>query len=58
MSKVSPFFSLDTFKFDILQHREGTARVAIWREFNISKSFTVETSICGTDKAKKVAYFL
>ncbi|XP_050730928.1 cytosolic carboxypeptidase 1-like isoform X2 [Eriocheir sinensis] len=43
-------FSLWDCHFLIERAREATARVAVWRQFNIPMSYTMEASTCGCDQ--------
>lgn len=43
-------FSLWDCHFLIERAREATARVAVWRQFNIPMSYTIEASTCGCDQ--------
>jgi cytosolic carboxypeptidase protein 2/3 len=40
-------FSYDDCNFEVQKSRESTARVVMWREFNLINSFTLEASFCG-----------
>ncbi|XP_043505081.1 cytosolic carboxypeptidase 4-like isoform X1 [Polistes fuscatus] len=52
MQKVSPAFALPLCSFKVERNKESTARVAIWRELGISRSYTMESSFCGCDQGK------
>ncbi|XP_071546059.1 cytosolic carboxypeptidase 1-like isoform X1 [Panulirus ornatus] len=43
-------FSLRDCHFLIERAREATARVAVWRQFDIPMSYTMEASTCGCDQ--------
>ncbi|KAK7085143.1 hypothetical protein SK128_000588 [Halocaridina rubra] len=43
-------FSLRDCHFQIERAREATARVAVWRQFDIPMSYTMEASTCGCDQ--------
>ncbi len=43
-------FSFDDCSFEVQKSRESTARVVMWREFNLINSFTLEASFCGPTK--------
>ncbi|XP_069685822.1 cytosolic carboxypeptidase 1-like isoform X2 [Periplaneta americana] len=45
-------FALQSCNFQVERGRESTARVTVWREFDIKKSYTMETSYCGCDQGK------
>jgi len=46
-SRISDYFSFDNCSFKIEKAKEATARVVIWKEFNLVNSFTCECSFCG-----------
>lgn len=50
MQHFSPAFALQLCKFSVERGRESTARVTVWREFGIKRSYTMETSYCGFDQ--------
>lgn len=43
-------FSYEDCHFEVQKARESTARVVMWREFNLINSFTLEASFCGPSK--------
>lgn len=46
-SKNTEHFSFTNCNFIVQKARESTARVVMWREFNLINSFTLECSFCG-----------
>ena len=50
MARRAPAFSIDYCNYEIRKQRESTARIAIWREFGIERSYTLESSYCGCDR--------
>nr|XP_045581248.1 cytosolic carboxypeptidase 1-like [Procambarus clarkii]XP_045581249.1 cytosolic carboxypeptidase 1-like [Procambarus clarkii]XP_045581250.1 cytosolic carboxypeptidase 1-like [Procambarus clarkii] len=48
--KCMKTFSLRDCHFLIERARESTARVAVWRQFGIPMSYTMEASTCGCDQ--------
>jgi hypothetical protein len=52
MHKVVKDFNYYSCNFVVEECREGTARVAVWRQFGIAHSYTIETSFLGPDKEK------
>lgn len=40
-------FSYEDCNFEVQKSRESTARVVMWREFNLINSYTLEASFCG-----------
>ncbi|XP_068215809.1 cytosolic carboxypeptidase 1-like isoform X2 [Palaemon carinicauda] len=51
-------FSLRDCHFQIERAREATARVAVWRQFEIPMSYTMEASTCGCDQGPYKNYHL
>ncbi|XP_069979265.1 cytosolic carboxypeptidase 1 isoform X2 [Penaeus vannamei] len=51
-------FSLRDCHFQIERTRESTARVAVWRQFEIPMSYTMEASTCGCDQGPYKNYHL
>lgn len=49
MANFTPGFSLPLCKFCFERHKEATARVTVWREFGVKRSYTMECSFCGFD---------
>ncbi|CAL4162891.1 unnamed protein product, partial [Meganyctiphanes norvegica] len=49
-SNLMTTFSLSDCHFQIERGREATARVAVWRQFGIPMSYTMEASTCGCDQ--------
>lgn len=52
LSKLLDFFSFEQSRFSISKMKEGTARIAVYRELNIPNIFTMEASFCGADKGE------
>ncbi|VEL07142.1 unnamed protein product [Protopolystoma xenopodis] len=50
MSLFSPAFSRSTCGYSVSRVKESTARVVVWREFHVLRSFTMEASYCGVDQ--------
>jgi len=46
----APAFSFGGCCFAVEKSRESTARVAVWRQFGIQRSYTLESTYCGTDQ--------
>lgn len=53
-SKIYENFRFDSCNFKVQKEREGTARVVMWREFNLLNSFTLETTFCGPTEGRLV----
>ena len=43
-------FSLSDCHFHVERGREATARVAVWRQFKVPMSYTMEASTSGCDQ--------
>ena len=50
LSKLLDFFSFEQSRFSVNKTKEGTARIAMYRELNIPNIFTMEASFCGADQ--------
>ncbi|XP_043280030.1 cytosolic carboxypeptidase 1-like isoform X2 [Venturia canescens] len=58
MQKTSPAFALALCSFKVERHKESTARVAIWRQLGVSRSYTMESSFCGCDQGPLAGHHL
>ncbi|KAA3674746.1 uncharacterized protein DEA37_0005950 [Paragonimus westermani] len=47
LEQVSPTFSKKACMYVVNKTKEPTARVVIWREFSVLRSYTIEASYCG-----------
>lgn len=45
----APAWNLENCNFQVQEDREQTARVVLWREFNVTLSYTIECSASGCD---------
>ena len=58
MAKAHPSFSYDDWNFNIQKDKESTGRVVVNRNFDVTNSFTLESSFFGPDiGAKKDCHF-
>jgi len=58
MSEQTEMFRFFSCKFRIQRSKEKTARVVLWREFNIMNCFTLEASFYGYfDKERETKDF-
>ncbi|XP_037085541.1 LOW QUALITY PROTEIN: cytosolic carboxypeptidase 4-like [Pollicipes pollicipes] len=48
--RVAPAFSLRCCHLTVERSRETTARVVVWRELGVQRSYTMESSYCGCDQ--------
>lgn len=51
-SKNSENFSFNNCNFVVQKARESTARVVMWKEFNLINSFTLESTFCGPSEGR------
>ncbi|XP_015606420.1 cytosolic carboxypeptidase 1 isoform X2 [Cephus cinctus] len=56
MQKFSPAFALPLCSFKVERNKESTARVAIWRQLGVWRSYTMESSFCGCDQGSLAGY--
>ena len=40
-------FSLRDCQFSVTRPKETSARVALWRQFGVERSYTIESTYCG-----------
>ncbi|ESP05203.1 hypothetical protein LOTGIDRAFT_208161 [Lottia gigantea] len=52
LSISSPAFCLQNCSFVVERCKESTARVVIWRQLGVARSYTMESSYCGCDQGK------
>ena len=50
--KETDYFNYDDCKFDMSTEKEGTGRIAVRKQFGILNSYTLETSVCGTNRGE------
>uniref|UniRef100_A0A1B6E479 Peptidase M14 domain-containing protein n=4 Tax=Clastoptera arizonana TaxID=38151 RepID=A0A1B6E479_9HEMI len=58
MSSLTTGFALPLCKFSFERHKETTARVTVWREFGVKRSYTMECSYCGCDVGPNKGFHL
>ncbi|XP_023289641.1 cytosolic carboxypeptidase 4 isoform X2 [Orussus abietinus] len=58
MQKISPAFAMSLCSFKVERKKESTARVAIWRQLGVSRSYTMESSFCGCDQGPLAGFHL
>ncbi|CAM9248315.1 unnamed protein product, partial [Lampetra fluviatilis] len=49
LASCAPMFSERSSRFLVERSRDATARVVVWRELGVRRSYTMETSFCGCD---------
>lgn len=52
LNSVCPSFSLKNCNYVVEKAKENTARVVVWRQLNVVRSYTMESSYCGCDEGK------
>uniref|UniRef100_A0A3Q3J8E2 Cytosolic carboxypeptidase 1 n=1 Tax=Monopterus albus TaxID=43700 RepID=A0A3Q3J8E2_MONAL len=52
LSQIAPVFSMASCSFVVERSKESTARVVVWREIGIQRSYTMESTLCGCDQGK------
>ncbi|KAI3420189.1 Cytosolic carboxypeptidase 1 [Globodera pallida] len=51
--ELSDYFALKDCAFSISKAKEFSARVATWRQFNLERVYTMESTYCGFDQGAK-----
>ncbi|EMP30394.1 Cytosolic carboxypeptidase 1 [Chelonia mydas] len=52
LSQIAPTFSMSSCSFVVEKSKESTARVVVWREIGVQRSYTMESTLCGCDQGK------
>ncbi|XP_038603282.1 cytosolic carboxypeptidase 4 [Tachyglossus aculeatus] len=52
LDKVAPAFVMSSCSFLVEKSRAATARVVVWRELGILRSYTMESSYCGCNQGR------
>nr|XP_006006117.1 PREDICTED: cytosolic carboxypeptidase 1 isoform X1 [Latimeria chalumnae] len=52
LSQIAPAFSLSNCSFVVEKSKESTARVVVWHEIGVQRSYTMESTLCGCDQGK------
>uniref|UniRef100_A0A7N9AYP3 tubulin-glutamate carboxypeptidase n=1 Tax=Mastacembelus armatus TaxID=205130 RepID=A0A7N9AYP3_9TELE len=52
LSQIAPAFSIASCSFVVERSKESTARVVVWREIGVQRSYTMESTLCGCDQGK------
>ena len=50
LSQTAPAFSFANCSFAVEKTKEATARVVVWRQIGVVRSYTMESSYCGCDQ--------
>lgn len=57
LASINPAFDLTSCKFKVEKGKLGTGRVVIWKEYEVTNSFTLENSFHGYDYGTKFREF-
>jgi hypothetical protein len=52
LSRTAPLFDRKSCGYVVEKSRESTARVVVWREFGVKRSYTLESTFCGCNKGQ------
>jgi len=52
LAQIAPAFSFANCSFAVEKSKESTARVVVWRQIGVVRSYTMESSYCGCDQGK------
>lgn len=52
LSQIAPAFSMASCSFVVERSKDSTARVVVWREIGVQRSYTMESTLCGCDQGK------
>ena len=58
LHQSAPAFSLGSCSFVVEKYKESTARVVVWRQLGVIRSYTMESSYCGCDQGPYKASLL
>eukprot|EP01135_Chromosphaera_perkinsii_P001578 Nk52_evm48s207 gene=Nk52_evmTU48s207 len=50
LNDIAPAFSFKACRFAVEKYKESTARVVVYSEMGITRSYTLESSYCGADR--------
>ncbi|XP_007944307.2 cytosolic carboxypeptidase 4 [Orycteropus afer afer] len=50
LEKLAPAFTMGSCSFLVEKSRASTARVVVWREMGVARSYTLESSYCGCNQ--------
>ncbi|CAM9717119.1 unnamed protein product [Rangifer tarandus platyrhynchus] len=50
LDKLAPAFTMSSCSFLVEKSRASTARIVVWREMGVSRSYTMESSYCGCNQ--------
>uniref|UniRef100_A0A1I7VSC5 Peptidase_M14 domain-containing protein n=1 Tax=Loa loa TaxID=7209 RepID=A0A1I7VSC5_LOALO len=47
LQQMCDYFSLSNCRFNITKTKESSARITLWRQFGVTRSYTLESTYCG-----------
>ena len=50
LDRLASLFNLQSCSFKVEKSKETTARVVVWRELGVKRSYTMESTYCGADQ--------
>lgn len=57
LASINHVFDIDSCKFKVENGKLGTGRVVVWKEFDVTNSFTLENSFHGFDYGSEFRFF-
>ena len=57
LASINHVFDIDSCKFKVENGKLGTGRVVVWKEFDVTNSFTLENSFHGFDYGNEFRFF-
>ena len=52
LERTEACFDRKSCRYLIEKSRESTARIAVWRQYDVKRSYTMESTFCGFNKKK------
>ncbi|PAV77532.1 hypothetical protein WR25_02557 [Diploscapter pachys] len=52
LEQISPAFSFKNCRFNIERSKESSARITLWRQFDLCRSYTMESTYCGFESGQ------
>ncbi|XP_072038260.1 cytosolic carboxypeptidase 1-like [Amphiura filiformis] len=56
LNQIAPSFHFESCSFTVEKYKEGTARVVVWREIGVKRSYTMEATYCGLSQGRYDGY--
>ena len=57
LASMNKVFDLNSCKFKVEKGKLGTGRVVVWKDYEVTNSFTLENSFHGYDQGDDFRYF-